>query len=385
MDMQTLDFAGQAERVRQMYLEKKNSETLKKGLLSTSYGSETSSVFKPPEYLPSEKSRVSVDPRKLSPIKKEVVVDDMREIIAQKALERERSNEVNRQTNNKYELSPPAVPIKVSKPEARVSNGGKLDAAKMSAFGSATNSTLLTYYKSKSGAPSSVNSSIDNTKFYPVAGTVSAPKDVTATRWPSASGQNEKSKMWTAKAPQKLVVNNPGLTLSYKSTARLPSPVLPSSQKYSHMNGKPDLPARNMNMSIATWVIPPPNQFASVDVVDPPNYAQATEYNASSTLRSVASRTPSNSMVFRAKPAVGAYSASAPNQYGSKKLELWSTADVGDWLSSLGYEEYKAKFSERKITGQMLARAGQNELTSYGVLNMLHKIKMDRELKKLKN
>jgi len=128
-------------------------------------------------------------------------------------------------------------------------------------------------------------------------------------------------------------------------------------------------------MSSPVPLIPPPAEFATEAV------------SAASTLRSVA-KPQTNSMVFRAavrtNPADVTTKVVAwpPKQYTDRKVETWSTEEVGEWLESLDLGIYRNAFTTRGVTGQMLVNARDQDFEGFGVSVPLHRIKLERELRK---
>jgi len=195
----------------------------------------------------------------------------------------------------------------------------------------------------------------------------------------------------TVQQQQVQPVQTRAIPMVFKSTSgsTLPPPLVTPPTYYSNMNGRPEAPVRvSSRPSTVETFLPPPAEFATTTTTSDAESAFAPEQYATATLRSVPSQRLSNSIVFRAKSTIasGLPNASPTMQsFQTKSIENWSTVDVCDWLESVNYEEYKVNFTEHKITGQMLVRAGTNELTSYGVYNLLHRIKLEREIRQCAN
>lgn len=127
-------------------------------------------------------------------------------------------------------------------------------------------------------------------------------------------------------------------------------------------------------------MIPPPAEFLGDDG---PTDQQYNALPVAATLRTVNKAPLGNSMVFpaRVKDSKGAGNGSA--SFAEKALDSWSVDDVCEWLESLDYGSYQERFTEGNVTGQRLAELDENDLQALGVANILHRIKVVREVRKL--
>lgn len=125
----------------------------------------------------------------------------------------------------------------------------------------------------------------------------------------------------------------------------------------------------------APLVIPPPVEFAT------PTEAAgfSTEVHATATLRSAGKS--SNSMVFLAKGSIASDPVPAQTSFRNRSINTWSEDDVAEWLKSFDYSDYHPLFAEKKVTGQVLAQMKPNELEAMGIKNMLHRNRIEREIR----
>ena len=139
----------------------------------------------------------------------------------------------------------------------------------------------------------------------------------------------------------------------------------------------------DLTKDLAQMIIPPPMEFAEPD---PPTFSN--EALATASLKSVV-RNQSNSMVFRARPQSSAgdqHPVTAPGKtFEAKKVDTWSVDDVGEWLESLDFGVYKDNFTQMNITGRALVAVDQGQMEqSLGIFMPLHRIKLEREIRKIK-
>lgn len=125
----------------------------------------------------------------------------------------------------------------------------------------------------------------------------------------------------------------------------------------------------------APLVIPPPFEFAT------PDAGFNTETNVTATLRSKTSQ--SNTVVFRAKSSSSSDPAGDPGNtaFRNRSIATWNEDDVAEWLKSFDYSDYHPLFAEKRVTGQVLAQMKANELEAMGITNMLHRNRIEREIR----
>lgn len=125
----------------------------------------------------------------------------------------------------------------------------------------------------------------------------------------------------------------------------------------------------------APLVIPPPVEFAT------PTEAAGftTEVHATATLRSAGKS--SNTVVFRAKSSIASDPVPEKTSFRNRSINTWSEDDVAEWLKSFDYSDYHPLFAEKKVTGQVLAKMKPNELEAMGIKNMLHRNRIEREIR----
>lgn len=125
--------------------------------------------------------------------------------------------------------------------------------------------------------------------------------------------------------------------------------------------------------------IPPPVEFAT-----PTEAGFTAEVHATATLRNNSKSSQSNSVVFRAKSSVGSDqdpADPAKTTFRNRSIVTWSEEDVEAWLKSFDYSDYHPLFAEKKVTGQVLAQMKSNELEAMGISNMLHRTRIEREIR----
>jgi len=66
-----------------------------------------------------------------------------------------------------------------------------------------------------------------------------------------------------------------------------------------------------------------------------------------------------------------------------KSVELWSLAEVGEWLDAIGLGEYKGVFSDNCIEGETLVSLSKADVKELGVEKVGHRVKLDKEIRKL--
>jgi SH3/ankyrin repeat-containing protein len=130
-------------------------------------------------------------------------------------------------------------------------------------------------------------------------------------------------------------------------------------------------------------IIPPPAEFASEPVTN--------AMPVTATLRSVA-KPQTNSMVFRAAARTSTTDGMTnnstktvvwpPKHFTDRKMETWSVDEVCEWLETLDLGIYRKSFMEYNVSGKMLAGAREQDLVGFGISMPLHRVKLERELRK---
>jgi SH3/ankyrin repeat-containing protein len=64
-------------------------------------------------------------------------------------------------------------------------------------------------------------------------------------------------------------------------------------------------------------------------------------------------------------------------------VDLWSKADVADWLESLNLAEHRDAFLDNEIEGAHLASLRKEDLIDLGVTRVGHRMNIERALKLL--
>jgi len=93
-----------------------------------------------------------------------------------------------------------------------------------------------------------------------------------------------------------------------------------------------------------------------------------------------------NTVTFGEKP-LSSFVSDSDHVNGDAKtnmLKHWSVEQVGDWLNSLDYGMYRQKFAEKKITGERLIELRSIDLVALGVTQVLHQVKLEMEVRRLK-
>jgi len=95
-------------------------------------------------------------------------------------------------------------------------------------------------------------------------------------------------------------------------------------------------------------------------------------------------------MVFRAATRSSTTNSSVsktvvwpPRHFTDRKIETWTADDVGEWLDMLDLGTYRNMFSKHGVTGQILAKAHDQELENFGISVPLHRVKLEREIRKI--
>lgn len=132
-------------------------------------------------------------------------------------------------------------------------------------------------------------------------------------------------------------------------------------------------------------MIPPPVEFQGDE---PPTAAPNDQYNAlpvTATLRTVNKAPLGNSMVFpaRVKDNKAPGNGGGSTSFSERGLESWSVGDVCEWLDSLDYGCYQERFAAMNVAGPRLAQLDENDLQLLGVEQVLHRIKLVREVRKM--
>ncbi|CAL8405062.1 unnamed protein product [Boreogadus saida] len=78
-----------------------------------------------------------------------------------------------------------------------------------------------------------------------------------------------------------------------------------------------------------------------------------------------------------------AAAAASGKPFAGKPVDLWSKADVADWLESLNLAEHRDAFLDNEIEGAHLASLRKEDLIDLGVTRVGHRMNIERALKLL--
>ena len=123
------------------------------------------------------------------------------------------------------------------------------------------------------------------------------------------------------------------------------------------------------DLTSSTEFIPPPMEFDSPAPVSP----------LSGSLKNISKSNQSHSISY---PAIKSPLASSQKSYQEKDIDKWNTADVASWLDSLQLSEHKGTFVKSNVTGQVLRHMDRNKLISLGVTQVGHRMAIERAIKK---
>ncbi|KAK2163027.1 hypothetical protein LSH36_87g05016 [Paralvinella palmiformis] len=99
------------------------------------------------------------------------------------------------------------------------------------------------------------------------------------------------------------------------------------------------------------------------------------------TLKNVQKSNQSHSFSYPAVKTTPSYGG-GHGGYREKDIYRWSSTDVASWLDSLQLGEFKETFIKNNVTGQLLTHMDRNKLISLGVTQVGHRMAIERAIKK---
>lgn len=74
---------------------------------------------------------------------------------------------------------------------------------------------------------------------------------------------------------------------------------------------------------------------------------------------------------------------STPNAHFFLIVETWGVDQVGQWLKAIGLDEYKTSFQEAQVTGALLLRLSDAQVSQLGVSSLGHRKRLRRHIAQL--